>query len=94
MKINTASAGTLESGDIFIEIMPAKPEQKGIEIILSSTVSHQFGEQIKKVITQTLSELNITDAIVNATDKGALDCTVKARTQAAVCRATKTDLWQ
>lgn len=90
MEINTASAGTLESGDILIEISPAR--QKGIEIILNSTVSHQFGQQIKKVITQTLSELNITDATVNATDKGALDCTIKARVQTAACRAADTNI--
>ncbi|MDR0763845.1 MAG: hypothetical protein LBF01_05050 [Bacteroidales bacterium] len=35
----------------------------------------------------------MTDATVNATDKGALDCTVKARVTAAVCRATKTEFF-
>jgi citrate lyase subunit gamma (acyl carrier protein) len=89
MEISTASAGTLESGDILVEITPAR--QKGIEIMLNSTVSHQFGKQIKQVISQTLSELNITDATVHATDKGALDCTIRARVAAAACRATKTE---
>lgn len=91
MELKTASAGTLESGDIIVEISPAT--LKGIDIQLKSTVSYQFGEQIKKVIKETLSELNITDACVNATDKGALDCTIKARTIAAACRAAGKDLW-
>ncbi|MCQ2350135.1 MAG: citrate lyase acyl carrier protein [Paludibacteraceae bacterium] len=91
MELKTASAGTLESGDIIVEISPAT--SKGIDIQLKSTVSYQFGEQIKKVIKETLSELNITDACVNATDKGALDCTIKARTIAAACRAAGKDLW-
>ncbi len=91
MELKTASAGTLESGDIIVEISPAT--SKGIDIQLKSTVSYQFGEQIKKVISETLAELNITDACVNATDKGALDCTIKARTIAAACRAAGKDLW-
>lgn len=91
MELKTAFAGTLESGDIIVEISPAT--SKGIDIQLKSTVSYQFGEQIKKVIKETLSELNITDACVNATDKGALDCTIKARTIAAACRAAGKDLW-
>lgn len=91
MELKTASAGTLESGDIIVEISPAT--SKGIDIQLKSTVSYQFGEQIKKVIKETLSELNITDACVNATDKGALDCAIKARTIAAACRAAGKDLW-
>jgi citrate lyase subunit gamma (acyl carrier protein) len=92
MKMNTALAGTLESGDILIEITPAK--QKGIEIVLDSVVSHSFGKQIRKIISQTLSELHITDATVYATDKGALDCTIRARVTAAACRATQTDVWE
>ncbi|MDO4191495.1 MAG: citrate lyase acyl carrier protein [Bacteroidales bacterium] len=91
MELKTASAGTLESGDIIVEISPAT--KNGIDIQLKSTVSYQFGEQIKKVITDTLTELNITSANVNATDKGALDCTIKARTIAAACRAAGKDLW-
>jgi citrate lyase acyl carrier protein len=91
MEIKTAIAGTLESGDILIEIAPAR--QKGIEITLNSSVSYQFGEQIKSVITDTLQELGVTKASINATDKGALDCTIKARITTAVCRATGKDVW-
>lgn len=91
MELKTAQAGTLESGDIVIELAPATGA--GIEIELNSTVAYQFGEQIKKVITETLQGLDITAAHVTATDKGALDCTIKARTTAAVVRATGKDVW-
>jgi citrate lyase subunit gamma (acyl carrier protein) len=91
MGIKSATAGTLESGDILIEISPAW--QEGIEITLNSSVVYQFGEQIRKVITDTLNELDVTDVSVHATDKGALDCTIKARVTAAVCRATGKDVW-
>ncbi|MFB9760292.1 citrate lyase acyl carrier protein [Ectobacillus funiculus] len=82
---HTAMAGTLESSDITVEIKP-NPENE-IGIILESSVEKQFGNQIKKVITDTLKEMNIQSAIVRANDKGALDCVVKARVQAAILRA-------
>lgn len=91
MEIRNAFAGTLESGDIMVEIAPAK--QDGIEIVLNSSVAYQFGEQIKKTITETLEGLGITNASIHATDKGALDCTIRARVTTAVCRATGIDVW-
>lgn len=92
MELKAAQAGTLESGDIVIELAPATGA--GIEIELKSSVAYQFGEQIKKVITETLQSLDINDAHVTATDKGALDCTIKARTTAAAVRATGIDVWK
>lgn len=91
MEIKNALAGTLESGDILIQIAPA--EKTGLQIELDSTVAYQFGEQIKKVITETLTGLGITDASIKATDKGALDCTIRARVTAAAVRATGKDVW-
>ncbi|MBR5686288.1 MAG: citrate lyase acyl carrier protein, partial [Muribaculaceae bacterium] len=81
MEIKTAMAGTLESGDIFIQIAPN--DNAGLHIDLESTVAYQFGDQIKKVITETLQGLGIDQAEVKATDKGALDCTIRARVTAA-----------
>lgn len=89
--MNKAYAGTLESGDIMIQIEPS--EKEGLNITLDSTVAYQFGEQIKKVITETLKDLGITSANVTATDKGALDCTIKARVTCAAVRATGKDVW-
>ncbi len=91
MKLNSSYAGTLESGDILIEISPS--EAPGLTINLQSTVALQFGRQIKKVIEDTLSEMGVKDAVVDATDKGALDCTIRARVTAAAVRATGKDVW-
>ncbi len=91
MEINNAFAGTLESGDIMVQISPS--EKEGIEINLNSTVAYQFGNQIKSVITETLKGLGIENATVTATDKGALDCTIRARVTAAAVRATGKDVW-
>lgn len=79
-------AGTLESSDITIQI--EKNVGKGIAIELKSTVENQFGNQIRSVIRETLQEMGITEALVRATDKGALDCTIRARLTTAVNRAS------
>lgn len=92
MDLKNSHAGTLESGDILIEIAPA--ETPGIEISLESTVAYQFGDQIKNVIKDTAEELGLKSAKIHAVDKGALDCTIKARTTAAVVRATGVDVWK
>ena len=91
MDIKQAFAGTLESGDIMIKIEPN--EKQGLEINLESTVAYQFGEQIKSVIQETLKGLDINSAVVTPTDKGALDCTIRARVTAAAVRATGKDVW-
>jgi citrate lyase acyl carrier protein len=50
-------------------------------------VKQQFGKKIIQVIRDTLEEIGVTDAYVEAVDKGALDCAVRARTAAAAFRA-------
>ncbi|MFC0234100.1 citrate lyase acyl carrier protein [Vagococcus entomophilus] len=85
MKIEkTALAGTLESSDI--QIMLSQGEN-GIEIELESQVMEQFGKQITKVIRETLVSYGIDQVKVKAVDKGALDCTIQARTRAAIQRS-------
>lgn len=81
----TAVAGTVESSDIMITLVPN--DAKEIEINLDSSVEKQFGKQIRKVIKETLALLNVEAVKVVAVDKGALDCTIQARTIAATYRA-------
>ena len=88
MELKQATAGTMESGDIMIQIAPA--DHEGLDIQLQSSVAFQFGDQIR----ETLTGLGITKADVHATDKGALDCTIRARTTAAAVRATGKDVWK
>ena len=47
----------------------------------------QFGRQIKATVLETLKRLEVTDAKVTVVDKGALDCTLKARVECAVYRS-------
>jgi len=83
--IKVSMAGTVESSDIQVSIEPK--EETGIQIELKSSVEKQFGKQIRKVIVETLEKLGVSSAKVIATDKGALDCTIKARVQSAAFRA-------
>jgi len=77
-------AGTLESNDILIILMPNS--NPGLEIQLESIVIEQFGDQIKKTISETAKELGIENAIIKAQDKGALDYTIVARLKTAFLR--------
>lgn len=83
--VKPATAGTLESSDIQIRVEPG--DKPGIEVNLTSSVKQQFGKKIVQVIRDTLEEIGVKDAYVEAVDKGALDCTVRARTAAAAFRA-------
>ena len=81
-----AAAGTLESSDCMVTL---EPSSNGIDFSLESAVIHQFGNQIRKIALETLARLDVKDAKVSIVDKGALDCTIKARVEAAVYRATE-----
>ncbi len=82
--LKPAIAGTLESSDLQVTV---EPGDHGIELSLESAVIHQFGDQIKAVIMETLDRLEVKNARVTVVDKGALDCTIKARVEAAVYRS-------
>ncbi len=78
-----ASAGTLESSDVYVEI---KPCDDGIKIELESVVEKQFGEKIKKAVNDVLTETGIENADVRVVDRGALECVIRARVETAVLR--------
>ncbi|MDD2234861.1 MAG: citrate lyase acyl carrier protein [Desulfitobacteriaceae bacterium] len=80
----TAIAGTLESSDAQVMIEPGDGK---IELIIQSSVINQYGKQIKATLMEVLNRLEITNARVNVVDKGALDCTLKARLECAVFRS-------
>lgn len=79
-----AMAGTLESSDCQVTV---EPGEGTIEFELDSPVIHQYGNQIRNVVFETLERLEITDVKIRVIDKGALDCTIKARVEGAVYRS-------
>ena len=80
-----AHAGTLESSDIYVEIAPAQAGS-GIVLNLTSVVMQQFGPEIEAVIRETLEGLAVEDAVLTVSDRGAVDCTIRARVETAVYR--------
>lgn len=82
--VREAYAGTLESSDLMVRIAPGRG---GVDIAVTSTVMAQFGEAIREEIHTTLVSLGVSNALVTADDRGALDCVIRARVQAAVARA-------
>ena len=81
-----AVAGTLESSDCQVTVEPGNGK---VDFSLESAVIHQFGNQIKKVTLETLKDLGIDNVRISIVDKGALDCTIKARIEGAVFRAVE-----
>ena len=80
----SAMAGTLESSDAQVTVAPGNGS---VELTIESSGIHQCGRQIKATILETLKRLEVTDAKVTVVDKGALDCTLKARVECAVYRS-------
>ena len=74
-----AMAGTLESSDCQVTV---EPGNGSVEVNLESAVINQYGNQIRKVVLQTREDVKI-----SVVDKGALDCTIKARVEGAVFRS-------
>ena len=74
----------MESSDCMVTVEPGEGK---VELNLESAVIRQYGRQIRKVIHETLDRLEVTDAKVTVVDKGALDCTIKARVECAVYRS-------
>ena len=82
--LKPAVAGTLESSDAQVTV---EPGENGIELSLTSSVMNQYGRQIKATVLETLERLDVSAAKVTVVDKGALDCTLKARVECAVLRS-------
>ena len=82
--LKSAAAGTLESSDCMVTVEPGE----GITLDLSSSVMNQYGRQIKAAVLETLERLGVQNANVTVVDKGALDCTLKARVECAVFRSS------
>jgi citrate lyase subunit gamma (acyl carrier protein) len=87
--IKTAQAGTLESSDIMITVAPG-PQGSGIVIELESIVMAQYGEDIRQTLEKAVTEQGYTDIYIKALDRGALDCTIRARVLTALVRAGAT----
>ena len=81
--VQYATAGTLESSDVFVTV---EPGSGGLEIEIESVVLQQFGEEIRNVTEDVLRTCGIDEAKVAVVDRGALECVLRARVETAVLR--------
>jgi citrate lyase acyl carrier protein len=87
--VHEATAGTSESGDARVTVIP-KPGS-GLSLELSGPSIARFGEEIRSIAMDTLSALGVSDARVSIEEKGALDATIQARLAAACGRAADSE---
>ena len=85
--VKEAMAGTLESNDLLVKVAPGDV----LEVVIFSEVIRQFGTQIRKVVDETLQKQGVTRGQIVIEDKGALDCTIRARVQAAILRGANAE---
>ena len=81
--LKSASAGTIESSDAYVEI---EPKESGLDIQIESVVKEQFGEEISQAVKNVLDESGVKNAKVRVVDRGALECVIRARVEAAILR--------
>lgn len=79
-------AGTLESNDAMITVAPGK-KGSGVSIHLTSIVREQYGDAICQTLQDVVWEQKSSDICITVVDRGALDCTIRARLLAALSRA-------
>lgn len=65
------------------------PNKDCINIELESSVFSQYGESIITTIREVAASMNISAAKIVAYDRGALDCTIRARVETALRRAAE-----
>ena len=81
--LKPASAGTMESSDVLVELVPAE----GREIQLTSVVEAQFGDSIRAVADEMLNQCDLQNVCLRIDDRGALECVLRARIETAILRA-------
>ena len=81
--IKAAAAGTMESSDVLVELVPAQ----GRDIQLTSVVEAQFGDSIRAVAGEMLDQFDLQNVCLRIDDRGALECVLRARIETAILRA-------
>ena len=81
--LKSASAGTIESSDAYVEISPGNG---ALDIEIESVVKAQFGEEITSAVRDVLAENGVNNACVRVVDRGALECVIRARVETAIFR--------
>ncbi|NCC97141.1 MAG: citrate lyase acyl carrier protein [Synergistales bacterium] len=84
MDVKTAVAGTLESSDVMVSYSPSDSD---LEIVVESIVVKQRGRLIRSVMEEITSNRGVSKGVLTVQDRGALECTLRARVETALDRA-------
>ena len=82
--LKKASCGTMESSDAYMEL---EPIEAGTQIELQSVVEHQFGDSIRALAAEMLKGEGVENVKLSIVDRGALECTLRARLETLIGRA-------
>lgn len=83
-EFRTAMAGSLESNDALVVLREQAAEEPVIEV--HSSVERQFGRQIRESVADVLARFALRFVHVSIQDRGAYDCTIRARVEGAILR--------
>lgn len=82
-----ATAGSLESSDVLVTVSPSTGSK--VEYQIESIVIKQFGKRIRSVTEEVVAASGLKGALVRVQDRGALECTLRARLETAIDRAAQ-----
>jgi len=80
-------AGSLESSDVLVTVAPGPGP--GVEFKVESIVIKQFGKRIRSVTEEVIAATGVQNATIQVQDRGALECTLRARLETAIARAAE-----
>lgn len=69
---------------MLVRVNPART----LKLDVKSSVMGQFGDDIRRVVTDQLDRMGVTEGLVAVDDKGALEFVIRARVQGAVLRGS------
>ncbi len=83
--LKSVTAGSLESSDVLVTITPVSEDH--IEYDIESIVIKQYGKRIRQITEEMAESAGIKGARIHVQDRGALECTLRARLETAIERS-------
>ena len=84
--IKDSVAGSLESSDVLVTLRPSS--EAAVSLQVESIVMKQYGRRITAVAEDLVAATGLSGATLRIQDRGALECTLRARLETAIARAT------
>ncbi len=85
--LTPVTVGSLESSDVLVSLAPSEDGARHLEV--ESIVIKQYGRRITAVANEMLDAAGVDSGTVRIQDRGALECTLRARIKTALDREVK-----